>query len=508
MQHNISISIVNQPVGTPASTDNVMMLVTMGVAATTGTRPLVLDTAYLGTSLDDFYTGLGITEDYDYVNSVNVYQQVKEFFDAAGSGAYLWLVVTDETAWATYVASAVFKNLIRGTAAADLTMRAKMVGVSYKQVAAQQSAADFPTDVFSTVTALQATQEALYEEGYQFSCIVDGYNMSSTATTSTIQTAASKEAPAVSLCITGVQPNGMSGVGAALGRFARITIGHGFGAVEDGSIGVAAGYLTNGAVTEIKGTVVNVGDTLTVGVTYMVLKGPVTYNGANYSHGETFVCVTGVTVFTGTSTTVVSTASTGTVTAGHTYYVKTGEVVYNSVTYYSGDVFTAVTGVTTFTGGIVYELLATPVASLYVSDFNSLGLKQYMFMRTWFGKPGLYWNDAATCDLATKPLSIQEFNRVANRLSADLLTFLTDFMGKAITIDTTTGKASSTFVRTKEVIFYDTYINPLILSEDISGGSLTLDGTRNGVTSIDWTFVLTINGNPITGSVTGEVKFI
>lgn len=508
MQHSITTTVVNTPTGTPGSTDGVMMLICQGVAATSGEIPLDLETAYLGSTLADFTDRLGVTKDYDYVNSVNVYKQVKEFYDEAGDGAYLWLVVTDDTAYTTYVASTTFKNLVRGTIQSDPAMRAKMIGFTYPYPATTQSSTDFPSDVLSAIPVLQTTQEDLFAEGFQYSQILDGYRKSTTATSSTTQTMATKNAPSVSLCITSSKPDGIASVGAALGRFARITVGHGFGAVEDGAIAIQKAYLTNGARTDIHGTAINQGTNLTADHSYMVLKGPVTYNGTEYSFGETFTVITGTLGFTGTGTTVVDLTTTASVTAGHTYYVEAGPITYNSVDYATGELFTAVTGVTTFTGGVIFEAFATDVTSLYNSDLINYGAKQYMFLRYWFSQSGLFWNDGGTCNLATKPLSTQEFNRVANKASADVLAFLTLLMGKSIPIDVKTGKAALTFTTAKQQDFFDTYLNPLIVSQDISGGSLTLEGTRNGVNTINWTYTLTINGNPITGSVTGQVKFV
>ena len=510
MRHTITTTVVNTPTGTPGSSDGVMMLVCYGVAASTGTHALLTDWAYLGSKLDDFVTGLGITKDYDYVNGVSVFQQVNEFYQGGNNdGAYLWLVVTaSSNAYATYVAGNTFKNLIRGTVQSDPAMRVKMVGLCYLPPSAQQSAADFPSDVTDTITALQATQAALFAEGFQFSCILDGKNLSSTATSSTLQSMSVKLAPSISLCLTGSQPNGVSSVGTALSRFSRITIGHGFGAVEDGASPLQRAFLTNGAYSPILGTTISQGTNLTAAHSYMVVAGPVTYNGNVYRIGDVFTVITGTLGFTGTSTTVVDLTTTGAVTTGHSYYVMAGPVTYNGVSYSVGQTFLAVAASATFTGGIVYDNFATDVTKLFGSDINNYGDKQYMFLRPWFGQSGLYWNDGATCDLSTKPLSTQEFNRVANRLSADVLSFLALLMGKAIPIDTKTGTAALTFTSAKQEDFFSQYINPLIISQDISGGDLSLTGVRNGVSTINWTYVLTINGNPITGSVTGQVKFV
>jgi hypothetical protein len=130
-----------------------------------------------------------------------------------------------------------------------------------------------------------------------------------------------------------------------------------------------------------------------------------------------------------------------------------------------------------------------------------------MFHCPFYQLSGLYWNDGGTCDLATKPLSTQEFNRVANKMVSNLLDFLSLLKGKNVPISIKTGLVSLAFTMAKQADFYQTYINPLILTNDISGGNLSLTGTPNGVNTVNWTYVLTINGEPITGSATGTVTF-
>ncbi len=516
MRHTINTTVINSPTGIPGSTDGVMMMVIKGVATSTGTKPLVLDTAYLGNTLASFVSGLGITPDYDYVNNLSVYQAVNEFYGAAGDGAYLWLVVTATTnAFNTYVAGNTFQNLIRGTMTNDPTMRCKMIGLGFNPPTTTQSSSDFPAEVISTITALQATQVAMFPEGFSFSSILDGYNMSSTATASTIQSMATKAAPSVSLCITGSNPNGVSSIGAALGRFARISIGHGFGEVSDGGISLSTAYLTNGVSVPILGTTISQGTSLTAGHSYMVVNGPVTYNGLTYSVGSIFSVIAGTLSFSGTSTTVVDLTTTGTVTPGSTYYVLYGPITHNGVVYGTGQTFVAATGITSFTGGIISLYNSQDATKLYPADVNSLGDKQYMFIRTWFNQSGLYWNDGATCDLAVDPLSTQEFNRVANAMSADVKTFLTyNVMGKNLPIDPSTNAVALSFTKALQQDFETLYIDPLIQPVapnnvgDISSASLTLSGTKVSANTVNWTYTLVINGTPITGSATGTVQFI
>lgn len=452
MEHPINITVINDAIGIPPSEDGIMMLFLKGIAVAS---TLALNTAYLLSKLSDA-EDLGITAAYDSTNSVAVHQQISEFYNEAGDGALLWIVVTAVATnpYATYVASDVFKALVRYTGAADPLNRAKMIGICYEVPAATQAAADFPTDVTDTITALQLTQQSLFNEGYQFSAIIDGYKMSDTVTIANLGTMATKSAYSISLCITGNLPNGVSAVGEALGRFARISVGHGFGAVEDGPLSNTAAYLTNGATIPVTGVLV-------VGKVYTVLGGSITYNSVVKNIGDTFTAVTGFTTFT--------TAANG--------YVVTG---------------------------------ATPVGSLQPSDVTSLGKKQFMFMRTWFNHSGFYWNDGATCEQPAKQLSTQEYNRVANKISADALTFFIDEMGKNLPLNTATGNVDQGYLNAKQAQFYQQYIGPISVVQggtgDLSDGAIVITGLNFNVTKT-LNFTIRIVPTPILGAVNGTITF-
>jgi hypothetical protein len=454
MQHNISITVINDSTGVAPQSNGVMGIFARAIAVST---TFVLNTPYLLTELADA-VALGITAAYDTANSVAVYQQVSEFYAQAGTGALLWLIgVPDNTAFATYVASATFNQMIQATAVADPANRVKMIGLCYDVPILLQHAADFPSDVTGTLTALQTAQNTLFNQGYQFSAIVDGYNMSSTVTPATIGTQATNSAYSCSLCITGTKPNGVSAVGLALGRFARISIGHGFGAVADGAVNTATAYLTNAIKLGTTGVLV-VGDVMTV-------------------------------------------QGTGTAT-----------VTYNSATYAIGDTFTVVTGHTTFTatgdGYVVGNMAASIVANLSPTYVDQLGAKQFMFLRTWMNHSGFYWNDGATCESSTLQLSTQEYNRVANALSADALEFFINQMGQNLPLQAD-GAVAQGYLNVKQEEFYNTYINPLTVaggSGDITDAAMVLSAPNFNSTKTMY-FALTIQPTPILGNVVGTIRF-
>lgn len=412
-----------------------------------------LETAYLISGLDDL-VGLGIDADYDSANSVAVFQQINEFYQEAGDGALLWIVGVDtDTAYTAYVATDTFTDHIRRTIQDDPDQRAKMLGFCYAPPAALQSDTDFPADVLTGIPAIQTALDSLFDEGFQLSAVLDGYNMSSTVNPLNLGTMATKGAHLVSLCISSTLGNGISQVGAALGRAARISVGHGWGAVADGARKAQTAYLTNGLN-------IATGTNMVIGSVYTVAGGPVTYNGTLYAVGKTFMVIAGHLVFT--------------TTAG-------GYVISNS----------------------------SPIRKLKQAVINALGGKQFLFMRYWFGRSGYYWNDAATCDDPTDTLSSQEYNRVANNLSASALFFIIGKIGSNYPLNVATGDLSQTVLNSWQGDFKTKYIDPLASTGgtgDITDGSLLLAGP-NFLATRNVNFQLKIVPTVIMGSADGTVEF-
>lgn len=457
--HNIDITVSDTQLGVPTTNDGVMMMFIKGFAIS---NTLQLDTLYKLTKLQDGLD-LGLSHAFDEANGVAMFQQVNDFYNGSlNDGAVLWLVVTAVAGnpYATYVTGQIFQSLVRQTASADPAERAKMIGFCYEVPQTTQNIADFPVDVTNSILSIQAAQKSMFLNYYQWSALLDGYNMSTSVTPSSIITQANKNAYSVSLCITGPQPNGVSGIGLALGRFARISLGHGFGEVADGPVTTNTAYLTNGIVVG-ENVISGTGGVLVVGQSYIVLNAPIVYNGETLAVGTQFIVVTGHTNFT------------------------------------------------TSAGGYVVSAGVTPVGNLAQGpngDFTQLGNKQYLFLCTQFGQSGFYWNDGATCDSVANALSSQEYNRVANALSADALNFFTLQKGQNLPSVPSTGAISPAWVANQQNAFNQQYIVPLVNSGDIVGATLNVTGpTYNADGNLN--FTLTITRATILGNVTGIVTF-
>jgi len=389
---SIEIIRLNTAIGTPASADGVMGIISKAVAVVS---TFALDTFYLGTKLADF-EALGINAAYDTTNSTALHQHIKEFYEEAGDGKKLWVMgIAKTTDFATLVASEAFDTALKITGTADPLNLIKVFGLCYDVPSAAQTAADFPTDVTATIPLLQSNLATLEATGYCISAVVDGYNMSTSVTPATIGTMATQASPNVSLLITGTKDNRVSSVGQYLGRLAKISVGTNPGKVEDGALVNAGAYLTN-------------------------------------------------------------------------------KVAANT---------------------------------LYDADFTNLGSKQFVFARTQYRKSGYFYNDGATCDLVEKAFATIEFNRIAKKLSMDARAFFVDEIGKSLPLDVTSGAVDAGYCSAKADKYFELYINPLILSGDISGAKMTVTGP-NFVADRKLYFKLEIVGAPALRNVSGTIEFV
>jgi hypothetical protein len=158
-----------------------------------------------------------------------------------------------------------------------------------------------------------------------------------------------------------------------------------------------------------------------------------------------------------------------------------------------------------FTNGITTGT-ATKVEVTTLADFNTLGSKQFVFARTWLARSGYYWNDGATCELVTVALSNIEYNRIANKLASDALNYFIGEIGKNLPVNND-GNLDAGYCGNKAEAFFNAYINPLIVSGDISNASMTISGV-NFVSTRQLNFSISILPSPALGSVVGTIQFV
>lgn len=453
--HTNSITAVDTTLGEPQSEDGIMAIISQAIAVS-GT--FLLSIPYLITSLTDLEDTYGITAAYDAANGLAFHQQVSEYYGEVPDGTLLWIMgISTENEYATWVAGNNLQSFIQTTVTAG--NQALGIGFCYEVPASLQSASDFPTDVPATITALQTQFVNLFPMGMGFFAIVDGANMSSTKTPATIGTQATNSAFAVALCVSSTLGNGVSQIGMALGRNAKIAIGDNMSNSQDGAVSQVTAFLTNSILVP----------------------------------------------------------TTGTLIVGHTYYVIGGTVLYNGVTYQTAQTFVAVEGFTSYTTADTGYVLdnATPMASLGCCNIKNslitqLAAKQYLFVGTLFGKSGFYWNDGGTCIAATNAFCDIAYVRVLNHLGQAALTFFSDQYGSTPATTESTGALDPTFTSGMQEAYYGQYIEPINQASgtgQIVDGALTISAP-NYATNPNITYTLKVIRKSVIGNITGTFSFV
>jgi hypothetical protein len=421
-------------------------------------------------------TALGITA----VNNPEIYQHVTEFYDKVSSGKLIYICGVKAAGVSgkynasfgtsggdgAYLASDTFKNLIRATAKLNYNYKVKIIGTGYAIPTALNTSGSvfIPADVVNSVTTLQTTHDAMAKEGYPFVGVIDGYNMSTKATPENLYDMSAAGCGAIQLCITGSSGNGISSVGAYLGKLASISIGHSVSDKSDGpELAIQAAYFTNSLRVDV-GTAIPT----TAGLYFYVGGASITYNSIVYEPGESFVYDSTHTAISG---------------SGYVYYTDSATDITK----------------------IDYTLQGNKDS---VIGFAALGTSQYLFLRTWPGLSGYYYNDGATCEDSTLALSSVEYQRVMNHFVDAETYFGNTEIGKNMIINSSTGQVDAGYLKTLNQTFYNLYIKPLKPSPegtgDISDGKIVYAPNPDNPKRLKFTMQVTLSEilEAIEGSIT------
>jgi hypothetical protein len=469
MQHVINQTVQNASVGVPQAQDGIGLLFfdcpTNSVVTGSG---FSLDTPYLLTKLGDL-EALGITAAFDSTNGTRIHQDVSDFYTEANLGSLIWVVMTNVAGtFSSYISATngAHDKAIIATGNGTFSQKAKIVGYCYLVPTTATGSGDFPSDVAASISAAATKQATMSGLGYPYYAVVDGYAMNPAKTASTLATATSFNAPYVSLNIGAIHPNGVSAMGAYLGKLSKISIGTSPGFVDNGNgaINFDAAYLTSGLYIAPSTGTLTVGDIATVfGVAGT---DTVTYNGVTYQVGSQF-----------------------TVVSGHTTYTATG---------------------TAYVCENVKNILSlSPSNASGTGDIDILGSKQFLFIRNFSGSSvsGLYWNDGATCEPSTQTIVEAPQVRIANHFLDAARSFIINYAINAQVITDNSGNVSKLWSVPLQSLFAKTYFDPLANGSgtgDINSGTLTITGVNFKATK-QLSYTITINQNQTCWSVTSNI---
>jgi hypothetical protein len=247
---NVDIQVQNGNLPGVIPTDDALCgLLIQGVNASS----LNLLTPKLLTSLQDA-VDVGIDEDYDTDNTVRAYKHIKEFYDEAGTGARLWIMLVGQ---AVSMESMVDKTeadyAVKLLDAADGKIR--LLGVTRSP--ADGYSATVTNGIEADVEAALVTGQALAEE-YQANykplrIVLEGWEYDEDAGNVVDLTAKEKNACAVVLGDT--SSGAGSAVGLLLGRLAAIPVQRNVGRVKDGPLNVTAIYIGTETLAAAEGDI-------------------------------------------------------------------------------------------------------------------------------------------------------------------------------------------------------------------------------------------------------------
>ena len=237
---NVIINIERNGLGGVALTvDGIVGICLTGVA----TDDLALNVAYPIYSLDE-PKALGILETG---GNADAYKQIKEFYDEAGAGRKLWIIVSDDT---MTIQDRVDKS--KTVCPAKILAEAaqgeiKVIGVTWVPAGNGYNAVildGLDSLVYGAVLKADSLAKDFVAQIMPFSVLLEGVGF--TGVGSNLRDLTGMTSERVGIVLAATEANGQGAVGMALGRLSRIPVQRKISRVKDGALPILAGYLTDG----------------------------------------------------------------------------------------------------------------------------------------------------------------------------------------------------------------------------------------------------------------------
>ncbi|OQY03190.1 MAG: hypothetical protein B6I20_05580 [Bacteroidetes bacterium 4572_117] len=197
---------------------------------------------------------LGLDEAYDTANSVDVYKQIKSFYDVAGTGKELWFMLVAQTvSLADMLDVTEAANAVALLDAADGKIRVLAVSRVADGGYTPTILDGLDSDVYAAVTTGQALAESFAAQIKPLRVVIGAREWSGAA--GDLADLHQRTDNRVAISLTGhSSSNKNADVGVMLGRLAAIPVQRNIGRVKDGDLGILQAYLTDGETTESKET--------------------------------------------------------------------------------------------------------------------------------------------------------------------------------------------------------------------------------------------------------------
>lgn len=241
---NVTINIERNGLGGVALTvDGIVGICLTGEA----TDDLDLNKAYPIYTLDEA-KALGILETGA---NADAYKQIKEFYDEAGTGRKLWIIVSND---ATTIEDRVDKSkdvcpakILAESAQGEI----KVIGVTWVPPGNGYDATildGLDSLVYGAVLKADALAKDFATQIMPFSVLLEGVGF--TGTGSDLRDLLEMTSERAGIVLAATESNGQGAVGMVLGRLARIPVQRKISRVKDGALPTLYGYLTDGEPIE------------------------------------------------------------------------------------------------------------------------------------------------------------------------------------------------------------------------------------------------------------------
>lgn len=244
----VSIEIQNGNLGQVAPTDDsVVGMILQGVAATS----LQLATAAQVFNLDEV-EALGIDAAYDTTNSVDVYRTIREFYDEAGSGAELWIMLVAQALTVEQIVDIANNHAKKLLNDANGRIRVWTVGRFPAAGYTPTTTNAMDVDIENAINKAQALCEDFASRFAPCRCILPAYAY--TGTVASLPDLKTRDDNRVSILLGNTKTGGNSAVGLLLGRLAAVPVQRNVGRVKDGAVEANAIYFGSSTLEAAEST--------------------------------------------------------------------------------------------------------------------------------------------------------------------------------------------------------------------------------------------------------------
>lgn len=234
---NVEIELVRNGLGLVAETDdNICGIILTGVAVTGKLEP---DKAYSVYSTDGA-KAIGIDADG---SNKDAYRHISEFYDVAGAGAKLWLIVT---AASTKLSDMVDSSL--STCPAKILLNAAggeivALGLTCKTDGGT-SVDGLDSEVYSAMTKARVLADDYQKRIMPFVTVIEGRKFTGTA--DALRNLGEETSYRCAVMLGSTRTDGSASVGLVLGRIAAIPVQRKISRVKTGALPIDYGYLSDG----------------------------------------------------------------------------------------------------------------------------------------------------------------------------------------------------------------------------------------------------------------------